>query len=163
MKYFGIMVLTRSVCSNIIFQALSRSTPESILDFGTNYCNLFNLMDGSGLTQDPAYTEDTNDAVCTQWSKADCEIYWKCLFFDWPKYKNSFLYCVNHIKNINPKFIKKYLLCHTLVWIAENTLVVKNQNKVFILRLWLAWSIVINEIDICFVTYEHSRAEKYQL
>ena len=35
---------------------------------------------------------------------------------------------------------------HALVWIAEKTLVVKNQNKVFILRLWLAWSIVINEI-----------------
>merc|ERR1712142_21581 len=30
-------------------QAYSISEPLSLLDFGTNYCNLFNLMDGSGL------------------------------------------------------------------------------------------------------------------
>ena len=58
-----------------LVDAISRSTPESILDFGTNYCNLFNLMEGSGLTQDAGYSEDTNDAVCTQHSVADCDIY----------------------------------------------------------------------------------------
>merc|ERR1712217_724906 len=35
-----------------LVDAYSQSTPESILDYGTDYCNLFNLMDGCGLTQD---------------------------------------------------------------------------------------------------------------
>ena len=56
-------------------QGYSRSRTTSVLDFSTNYCNLFNLMDGSGLTQDPALTGDTNDDICVQWSTADCDIY----------------------------------------------------------------------------------------
>ena len=56
-------------------QAYSRSETLSLLDYGTNYCNLFNLMDGSGLVNDPAYSEETNDRICTQWSTADCDIY----------------------------------------------------------------------------------------
>ena len=56
-------------------QAFSQSETLSLLDYGTNYCNLFNLMDGSGLVQDSAYTEDTNDFICTQHSTADCDIY----------------------------------------------------------------------------------------
>ena len=50
----------------IIFQAYSVSETLSLLDCGTNYCNLFNLMDGSGLVNDPAFTEDTNNFICTQ-------------------------------------------------------------------------------------------------
>lgn len=50
----------------IIFQAYSVSETLSLLDYGTNYCNLFNLMDGSGLVNDPAFTEDTNNFICTQ-------------------------------------------------------------------------------------------------
>jgi hypothetical protein len=60
---------------NSVFQAYSRSQTFSILDYGTNYCNLFNLMDGSGLILDPAYTEETDDSICTQYSTADCDIY----------------------------------------------------------------------------------------
>ena len=56
-------------------QAYSESETLSLLDYGTNYCNLFNLMDGSGLALDPAFTEDTNDLICTQRSTADCDIY----------------------------------------------------------------------------------------
>ena len=55
-----------------LVDAYSQSTPESILDYGTNYCNLFNLMDGSGLAQQ-IYIEETNDAICTQRSIADCD------------------------------------------------------------------------------------------
>ena len=55
-----------------LVDAYSQSTPESILDYGTNYCNLFNLMDGSGLAQQ-TLTEETNDAICTQRSIADCD------------------------------------------------------------------------------------------
>merc|ERR1712241_522194 len=39
----------------------SISETLSLLDYGTNYCNVYNLMDGSGLTQDPGYSESTND------------------------------------------------------------------------------------------------------
>merc|ERR1712001_221568 len=61
--------------SGCLVDANSISESLSYLDFGTNYCNLFNLMDGSGLTQDSAYTEDTNDDICTQRSSANCDIY----------------------------------------------------------------------------------------
>merc|ERR1712110_369471 len=33
------------------------------------------LVDGSGLVNDPAFTEDTNNFICTQRSSADCDIY----------------------------------------------------------------------------------------
>merc|ERR1711935_296738 len=61
--------------SGCLVDANSISETLSLLDFGTNYCNLFNLMDGSGLTQDPTLTEDTDDFQCTQYSSADCDIY----------------------------------------------------------------------------------------
>ena len=57
---------------DVHFKHSAQSTPESILDYGTNYCNLFNLMDGSGLAQQ-TLTEETNDAICTQRSIADCD------------------------------------------------------------------------------------------
>jgi hypothetical protein len=41
------------------------------LDQGTNYCNLHNLADQSGLQ----YTEQTNDDICTQYSEANCAKY----------------------------------------------------------------------------------------
>jgi len=53
----------------------SKSQTLSLLDFGTNYCNVYNLMDGSGLTSDPGFGEDTNDSRCTQRSSANCDIY----------------------------------------------------------------------------------------
>ncbi len=59
----------------LIWQANSISQTLSFLDFGTNYCNLFNLMDGSGLTADPGYLEETSDKICTQYTEADCDIY----------------------------------------------------------------------------------------
>ena len=59
----------------IFVQAHSKSQTLSLLDYGTNYCNLYNLMDGSGLVLDPEFTEDTNDRICTQRSTADCDIY----------------------------------------------------------------------------------------
>merc|ERR1712002_263938 len=58
-----------------LVDAFSQSETLSVLDYGTNYCNLFNLMDGSGLALDEAFTEDTNDFICTQRSSADCDIY----------------------------------------------------------------------------------------
>ena len=56
-------------------QAHSISETLSLLDYGTNYCNLYNLMDGSGLVRDPEWSEDTNDRKCTQYSEVQCDIY----------------------------------------------------------------------------------------
>merc|ERR1719412_421617 len=58
-----------------LVDAFSQSETLSLLDYGTNYCNLFNLVDGSGLVLDPMFSEDTNDLICTQRSSADCDIY----------------------------------------------------------------------------------------
>ncbi|KAJ1100800.1 hypothetical protein NDU88_005875 [Pleurodeles waltl] len=46
-----------------------------VLDYGTNYCNLHNLVEGSSLDKAPGYAESTNDFKCTQYSAANCTIY----------------------------------------------------------------------------------------
>merc|ERR1712179_766353 len=54
------------------------STSETwyaVLDQGTNYCNLENLVTGSGLNATTGYSESTSNDVCTQQSTADCEKY----------------------------------------------------------------------------------------
>ncbi|XP_076811334.1 uncharacterized protein LOC143457102 [Clavelina lepadiformis] len=45
------------------------------LDFGTNYCNLHNLMTGSGLSNSTGFAEMTSDRICTQYSSANCDKY----------------------------------------------------------------------------------------
>ncbi|XP_032222875.1 uncharacterized protein LOC5521666 [Nematostella vectensis] len=47
----------------------------AILDYGTNYCNLHNLITGSGLDKTEGYVEETSDSVCTQYSKRNCDKY----------------------------------------------------------------------------------------
>ncbi|XP_060070712.1 uncharacterized protein LOC132550638 [Ylistrum balloti] len=47
----------------------------AILDYGTNYCNLHNLITGSGVDQLPGYSETTSDSVCTQYSQRNCDKY----------------------------------------------------------------------------------------
>ncbi|XP_051785274.1 uncharacterized protein LOC127528441 isoform X2 [Erpetoichthys calabaricus] len=47
----------------------------TLVDYGTNYCNLYNLIDGSGLNMVPGYKEMTNDFICTQHSSANCTIF----------------------------------------------------------------------------------------
>jgi hypothetical protein len=50
------------------------STSETwyaVLDYSTNYCNLHNLADHTKL----AYTEETSDSICTQYSSRNCEKY----------------------------------------------------------------------------------------
>nr|CAB3240756.1 protein ECT2-like [Phallusia mammillata] len=46
----------------------------ALLDFGTNYCNLHNLIMGCSF-QAQDYDEVTDDSVCTQYSSADCTKY----------------------------------------------------------------------------------------
>lgn len=47
----------------------------AILDYSTNYCNLHNLIIGSGLNKTKNYSETTSDTVCTQYSSRNCEKY----------------------------------------------------------------------------------------
>merc|ERR1712156_169231 len=42
------------------------------LDFGTNYCNLRNLLDGTELSSTKGFQEVTNDSICTQYTSRDC-------------------------------------------------------------------------------------------
>ena len=44
----------------------------AFLDFGTNYCNLHNLVEGTGMK---GYTEETWNSKCTQYTSANCERY----------------------------------------------------------------------------------------
>ncbi|TNN50105.1 hypothetical protein EYF80_039711 [Liparis tanakae] len=46
-----------------------------VKDNGANYCNLYNLMEGSGLTEADGYKEVTSDFLCTQHSSANCTVY----------------------------------------------------------------------------------------
>jgi len=74
-KYVDDLTFTFISGDGCLVDAYSQSETLSLLDYGTNYCNLFNLMDGSGLTNDPSFSEDTSNSQCTQWSTADCDIY----------------------------------------------------------------------------------------
>jgi hypothetical protein len=47
----------------------------AILDFGTNYCNLRNLLDGTGLSNSLGFEEETSTSVCTQYDSIDCSRY----------------------------------------------------------------------------------------
>ncbi|GFR82888.1 PiggyBac transposable element-derived protein 2 [Elysia marginata] len=53
----------------------SSETWYAVLDYGTNYCNLHNLITGSGLDKTENFSEKTNDKICTQYSTADCDKY----------------------------------------------------------------------------------------
>jgi len=48
------------------------STWYAILDFGTNYCNLRNIVDGAGLSNEEGFNEQTSTSVCTQYDSKDC-------------------------------------------------------------------------------------------
>merc|ERR1711994_359210 len=41
-------------------------------DYGTNYCNLRNLLDGIGVSSAQGFTETTSVDVCTQYDQLDC-------------------------------------------------------------------------------------------
>merc|ERR1712071_129285 len=54
------------------------STSETfyaVLDSSTNFCNMKNLITGAGLDQSEAFSEVTNDDICTQYSSANCDDY----------------------------------------------------------------------------------------
>ena len=51
--------------------------PYAVLDEGTNYCNLHNLVVGSGLANGTVYgfKEETDNSICTQYTSANCDKY----------------------------------------------------------------------------------------
>merc|ERR1711963_771513 len=50
----------------------SSSLWYAILDMGTNYCNLRNLLDGTGLSSNEGFPEETENAICTQYESRNC-------------------------------------------------------------------------------------------
>ncbi|XP_077470504.1 uncharacterized protein LOC144085286 [Stigmatopora argus] len=46
---------------------------SSLFDNGTNYCNLRNVMQGSGLTKAPGFTEFTNEWLCLGFGTSACK------------------------------------------------------------------------------------------
>ena len=52
----------------------SKSTISyAYFDFGTNYCNLRNLMDGARLSTLDGFTETTSTSICTQYDQINCD------------------------------------------------------------------------------------------
>jgi len=62
-----------SIC--IVKGSSSSDTWYAVLDYSTNYCNLHNLITGSGLDKVRGYVETTSDSVCTQYSSRNCKKY----------------------------------------------------------------------------------------
>jgi len=59
-----------------LVEALSTSqTWYAVLDYGTNYCNLRNIIDGARISDDNNFVEKTSDSQCTQYSMRDCSRY----------------------------------------------------------------------------------------
>ena len=70
-KYVDDISFALSAASATACSAKAFSTSETwyaVLDQGTNYCNLHNLVAATGLP----FSEQTSDSVCTQYSKAQC-------------------------------------------------------------------------------------------
>uniref|UniRef100_A0A8C6PA82 Uncharacterized protein n=1 Tax=Nothobranchius furzeri TaxID=105023 RepID=A0A8C6PA82_NOTFU len=65
------------LCQEImgIYRSPWLSQCKTLKDHGTNYCNLYNLMEGSGLTQVRGYEEVTSEFLCTQRSTANCSVF----------------------------------------------------------------------------------------
>ena len=62
-----------------VVQAFSSSDLwYAYLDFGTNYCNLNNLIntEGLGITSLNGFEEDTALEICTQYDQINCDKYW---------------------------------------------------------------------------------------
>ncbi|XP_014775467.1 uncharacterized protein LOC106872845 [Octopus bimaculoides] len=47
----------------------------ALLDFGVNYCNLHNVITGSGIDTLDGYTEFTENSVCTLYTSRNCDKY----------------------------------------------------------------------------------------
>ena len=47
-----------------------------ILDHAISGGAMYFIVSGAGLDQFEGFTEDTSDAICTQRSTADCDVYW---------------------------------------------------------------------------------------
>jgi len=65
---------TATSCSVAGFS--TSETWYAVLDYGTNYCNLHNLVDGAMIdTSTYGFKEDVSDSSCTQYSSRNCAKY----------------------------------------------------------------------------------------
>merc|ERR1712131_64687 len=53
----------------------SSTVSYAYFDYGTNYCNLRNLMDGAGISGLEGFAEDTNTDICMQFDEINCKKY----------------------------------------------------------------------------------------
>ncbi|XP_059148725.1 uncharacterized protein LOC131935970 [Physella acuta] len=66
---------SNSTTSCVVNGFSTSETWYAVLDYGTNYCNLHNLITGSGLDLTANYKEATDNGRCTQYSSANCDKY----------------------------------------------------------------------------------------
>ncbi|KAK2822556.1 hypothetical protein Q5P01_022621 [Channa striata] len=45
----------------------------SLMDNGTNYCNLYTVIQGSGLTRAPGFVEFSNEWLCLGYRRSTCQ------------------------------------------------------------------------------------------
>ena len=74
------MIGAKSTWTNVFFYYILQAYSTSdlwyaVLDFGTNYCNLRNLLDGTGLSDSNGFVEKTSNSDCTQYEDRDCTRY----------------------------------------------------------------------------------------
>jgi len=75
-RYQDDLTFTLSTVSGNMCKVEAYSTSSlwyAILDYGTNYCNLRNIVDGAGLSSDNGFNEETSTSICTQYDSIDCE------------------------------------------------------------------------------------------
>ena len=70
-------ILCCTCCTHTHSQGFSTSeTWYAVLDYGTNYCNLHNLVDGAKIdTSTYGFKEQTSDSQCTQYTSHNCDKY----------------------------------------------------------------------------------------
>ena len=80
LKLIGYTIIRKTILqtpisiSFFILQAYSTSSLwYAILDYGTNYCNLRNIVDGAGLSSENGFNEVTSTSICTQYDSINCE------------------------------------------------------------------------------------------
>ena len=66
-----VLCLVDSCVVVVDVDASCRCATDAVLDDGTNYCNLHNLIEATTLT----FTEDVDTSDCTQYSTANCAKY----------------------------------------------------------------------------------------
>ncbi|XP_046883015.1 uncharacterized protein wu:fc46h12 isoform X2 [Hypomesus transpacificus] len=71
---FSLYSMEESSVCRVTGEAVSESWVD-LMDNGTSYCSLHNLVEGSGLSQVEGYKEYTNEWICLEYTTTNCSIY----------------------------------------------------------------------------------------